>query len=79
MSDYVPHMSNWSPADVAHRIESARALSGKTKIELSEESGVAYSSLNRKLAQRPDSLTLQDTAKIAAALGVTIESLLVAA
>lgn len=72
-------MSNWSPEDVAARIESARKDSGQTKLALAESSGIAYSSLNRKLAERPDTFTLQDTARVAAALGVSIESLLVSA
>lgn len=78
MGDYVSHMSNWNPADVAARIESALLAADQTKVALSESSGVAYSTLNRKLGPRADTLTLQDTAKIAAALGVTVESLLVA-
>lgn len=72
-------MSNWSPEDVAARIESARDDSGKSKAELARVAGVAYSSLNRKVGERPDLFTLQDLARLSAALGVTIESLLVAA
>jgi hypothetical protein len=75
----VAHMSNWTPSQFASRIEAARKDAALTKLQLSDSSGIAYSTLNRKLVYSPESFTLQDTAKIAAALGVTVESLLVAA
>lgn len=71
-------MSNSGAAiKLAKRIESARAEAGVTLRDLSETSGIAYSTLRRKIQVSPDALTVKDTAALALALGAEFDTFFV--
>lgn len=70
-------MSNRKAADLATRIEAARVTAGRTKRWLSETTGIPYPTLNRKLTVSPEAFTVQDVSRIADALAVDFDALMV--
>lgn len=62
---------------LAEQIEADREASGHTLRWLSEESGIAYSTLKRKLEVTPEHLKVGELFAIAAALETSIDSLFV--
>lgn len=78
LGDYGTHMSNSGAAQqLATRIEAARTQAGMDYRQLSHESGIAYSTLRRKIQVNPDSLTVKETASLALALGAHFETFFV--
>lgn len=71
-------MSNSGAATrLAERIEEARIEAGLSHRDLSDRSGIAYSTLRRKLQVTPDLLTVKDTAAIAFVLEADFDALFV--
>lgn len=70
MSIYIVRMSNPVTESTAEAVRSALADAQRSKQSLSDETGIPYSTLNRKLAAKTE-FTFSELYAIASALGVS--------
>ena len=62
---------------LAQRIETARTNAGYSILQLAAESGIANSTLHRKLTHTPEAFTIRDVTAIAFVLGTTLDTFFV--
>jgi len=76
MTIYRCHMTNAEIAtEVARQIEATRMVEGRSVAWLSEQSGVSYKTLRRRLYGAPEQFTLAELGAIARALNTAVERL----
>lgn len=61
---------------VAARIETIRKVKGRSVAWLSEDSGISYKTLRRRIYGAPEQFTLSELSSIARSLGTDFEHLL---